>query len=75
MRSCALQFQAIDPNNLTVVIQSVAPNEPHQLTTDSGALIYLYNQSLAAEIAQALLANKVSNKCVDWPLKPLMAQL
>ncbi len=37
----------------------MSADEPHQLTTDSGALIYLYNQSLAADIAKALLANKV----------------
>ena len=53
------QLNAIDPGNLTAVITSVAPNEPHQLTTDTGALIFLYNQSLASSIAAALLANKV----------------
>ena len=57
---CPSQLRAIDPNNLTVIIQSVAPNEPHQLTTDSAALIYLYDQSLAPAIAQALLANQAS---------------
>jgi len=57
-RACA-QLNAIDPGNLTAVIQSVGPNEPHQLTTDTGALVFLYNQSLAAPIAAALLANKV----------------
>jgi hypothetical protein len=45
---------------LTVIIQSVAPKEPHQLTLDSAALIYLYDQSLAPAIAKALLANKAS---------------
>ena len=38
----------------------MAPDEPHQLTLGTAALIYLYNQSLAPAIAQALLANKAS---------------
>ena len=58
-RVCLLQLRAIDPNNLTVIIQSIAPSEPHQLTTDSAALIYLYNQSLGPVIGAALLAQKV----------------
>ena len=58
-RHLCAQLNAIDPGNLTAVIQSVGPNEPHQLTTDTGALVFLYNQSLAAPIAAALIANRV----------------
>ena len=57
---CVLaQLNAIDPGNLTAVITAVAPDEPHHLTTDTGALIFLFNQSLTGTVAAALLANKV----------------
>ena len=55
------QNGAIDPKNLVNYIKSVAPNEPHQLTTGSSALIYLYNQSAATDIAAVLLADHVRN--------------